>query len=136
MVKPATVFHQAVEHHLTSMPKGRVPQIMGQANSFEQVFVSTQSLCQCAPYLGDFEGVGQPCAEIIALEVDEHLGFVLQAAESGSVQDAVAVTLKCSAISRLVIRMLAPFAVLTADSVSGKGLILDLFEAFSCVNHF
>jgi hypothetical protein len=38
--------------------------------------------------------MGQPRAEVITLMVDEHLRFVLQAPEGGSVDDAVPVPLK------------------------------------------
>ena len=69
-------------------------QVVGQADGFDQVFVGAQGDGDGAPDLGHFQGVGQAGAVVIALVVDEHLGFVFQAAEGGGVQDAVAVALE------------------------------------------
>ena len=47
---------------------------------------------------GDFEGVGEARAIVVAFVVDEDLGLVFEPAEGGRVDDAVAVALVGAAV--------------------------------------
>ena len=107
------------------MTKGRVTQVMRQADGFDQVFVGTQGARDRASDLGDFQGVRQAGAVVIAFIVDENLGLIFQAAEGSGVQDAVAVALEGGAVFRLFIRVAAPFAYLAADPVRRQALIFN-----------
>ena len=61
------------------------------------------------PDLGHFKCMGQTGAVVIALVVDENLGFVFQPAKSAGVQDAVSVALETGAIFRFIFRVFTPF---------------------------
>ncbi len=103
-------------------------EVVSQADGLDKVLVAAQRARQGAADLGDLEGVGQAGAEIIALEVDENLGLVFEAAEGGGVDDAVAVALEGGAVIGLVVQVGAAFAVPAAHAIGGKTLILDLLK--------
>ena len=107
VIKAAVLFHQAGQGDFTGVTEGRVPQVVRQADGFDQVLVGAQGAGDGAPNLGYFQGVGQAGAVVVAFIVDEYLGLVFQAAEGGGVQDAVAVALEGGAVFRLVIRVCA-----------------------------
>jgi hypothetical protein len=72
-------------------------QVMRQCNGLNQVFVESQVASNGATQLSDFQRMGQPRAEEIALVVQKNLSFVNQPAKSRRVHDPVAVTLKSRA---------------------------------------
>ena len=76
------------------MAEGRMPQIMRQRQGFGQILIQAQKPRDGPRDLRDFNGMGQPRAEVIAFVIDEHLRLVLQAAKGGRVDDAVPVPLK------------------------------------------
>ena len=78
-------------------PNGRVAEVVGERDGLGQVLVEPQRAGDGAGHLADFERVGQPGAEMLALVVEEDLGLVLQAPEGGGMDDAVAVALEFGA---------------------------------------
>ena len=46
--------------------------------------------------MGHFKGMGETGTVMISFENDKHLGFVFQTAESGSVNDAIPISLESS----------------------------------------
>ena len=94
MVKTVVILHQTSQGDLTGMTEGTVSKVVRQANRLDQVFICAESPRNCASNLGDFKGMGQAGAVVIAFIVDEYLGLVLQPAEGGCVQDPIAVALE------------------------------------------
>ena len=68
-------------------------EVVGQGDGLDQVLVQAQGAADGAGDLGDLERVGKPSSVVVAVWVDEDLGFVLEAAEACGVEDAVAVAL-------------------------------------------
>jgi hypothetical protein len=94
MVKPAIGLHRRIQRIFPGMAEGRVAQIMRQRERLGQILIEAQQPRNGPRNLSHFNGMGQPRAEMIALMVDKHLRFVLQAAKGGRVDDAVTVPLK------------------------------------------
>ena len=58
--------------------------------------------------MSNLQRVGQACAVVIAFVINEYLGFVLQTAEGGRVDDAVPVPLKYGAVWAVLVGFAAP----------------------------
>jgi hypothetical protein len=72
--------------------------------------------------------MGEASAIIISLVIDEDLGLIFQAPESGGMQDAIPVTLECRAILRLVFWKLTAFRILAQAAIRSKVLHFKGFE--------
>ena len=124
--------HQLVERHFARVPERGVAEVMRKADRFGQVLVHAQRPGDAAADLRDLDRVGQAIAVVIAFVIDEDLRLVVEAAESGGVDDAVAVALEGGAIEVLFFRIRAAPARAAADGVGRKGgalADLDLFPA-------
>ena len=82
-----------IECRLARMAEGAVAEIVRQRHGLRQILVGSQGPGQRAGDLRHLQRVGEPGAVMVALEADEDLGLVLEPAEGGRVQDAVAVAL-------------------------------------------
>ena len=92
VVEPIVMLpHQPVELGLAGVAARRVADVMHQRQRLHQVGIQSQRLRHRAADLRHFQGVGQAIAEVVGISPGENLGFVLQAAESASVDNAVAV---------------------------------------------
>ena len=101
VLKTAVACHAFVEGILPGMAKGGVAQVMRQRNRLNQVFIEAQRAGDGAAQLRHLQGVRQARAEQVAFMVEEHLRLVNQPAESGGVDNAVAVSLElCARRSR------------------------------------
>ena len=80
-----------IERALAGMAERRMAEIVGERQRLGEVFVETEPAGERARYLGHFERMREPRAVMIALVEDEDLGLVLEAAERGRMDDAVAV---------------------------------------------
>ena len=97
------------ERFLAGMAERRVAEIVRERQRLGQILVETAARgAMRARDLRHFEAVGQPRAVMIALVIDEDLRLVLQAAERGRMNDAVAVALKRRARRMLRLRMEPP----------------------------
>ena len=94
MREPAIGTHLVIERLLAGMAERRVAEIVRQRQRLGEVLVEAERARDGAGDLRDFETVRQPRAVMIALVIDEDLGLVLQPAERGRMDDAVAVALK------------------------------------------
>ena len=94
MVEAAVRSHAGVERFLAGVAKGCVAEIVAERHRLGELFVEPQRLGERARELGDLYRMGQARAEMVAFVIDEHLGFVGEAAEGGRVDDAVAVALE------------------------------------------
>ncbi len=86
--------HLGIERVFAGMAERGVAEVMREANRLGEVLVEAERARGCAGDLGDFEAVGQPRAEMVALVIDEDLGLVLQPAKRRRMDDAIAVALK------------------------------------------
>ena len=101
VVEAAEVAERLVEGRLAGVAEGRVAEIVGERDGLAEVLVEGERAADGARDLRHLEGVGEPGAEMVALEVDEYLGLVFEAAEGSRVDDAVAVPLMGRAESAL-----------------------------------
>src|SRR5208337_657449 len=86
-----------VEGALAGMAEGRMTEVVSQRQRLGEVLVEAERTGERAGDLRNFERVGEPRAIVVALVENEHLGFVLEAAKGGRVDDAVAVAPKRAA---------------------------------------
>src|SRR5262245_3306513 len=99
MVETSLLTQALVERFLARMAKRWVPQVVGQRQSFGEVFVEPQGASDRARDRGDFECVGQPAAVIVSQLVSaEYLRLLAQPAKRGAMQDAIAISRKGAAI--------------------------------------
>ena len=94
VVEAAMLGHAGVERVLAGMPKGRVPKVVAERDGLGEVVVELERASEGARDLRHLDRVGEAGAEMIALVIDEHLGLVGEAAESGRMDDPVAVALE------------------------------------------
>ena len=91
MVEPAVLGETLVERPLPGVPERRVAEVVGERQRLGEILVEAERARNRARDLGDFEGVGEACAVVVALVEHEHLGLVGEAPECRRVDDAVAV---------------------------------------------
>jgi len=85
--------HATVQGILASMPKRRMPQVVGQRYGLYQVLVDAQRARNGSPQLGDLQRVGQSRTEQVALVVEKNLRLVDQPPKRRGVHDPVPITL-------------------------------------------
>ena len=103
--KPPWPRIKLVQHLLALVAEGGMAQVVGQGDGFGQVLVEVEGAGDVAGDGGDFDGVGEPGAEMVAGAVEENLGLVFQAAKGAGVDDAVAVALVFGAPQGAAVRM-------------------------------
>ena len=91
VVEAAGAAHRGIERALAGMTERRMAEIVGQRQRLGEVLVDPKRAGDGAGDLRDFETMGEAGAVMIALVIDEHLGLIVEPAEGGRMQDAVAV---------------------------------------------
>ena len=86
--------YHRIERALAGVAERRMTEVVGQRQHLGEVLVEPERARQRAGYLGDFERMGQPCAVMVALVIDEDLRLVGEAPERGRMDDAVAIAAK------------------------------------------
>ena len=76
--------HRRLKHVLAGMAEGRVADIVGEAERLGQILVEAERAGDGPADLRDFEAVGEPDPEMIAVGRDEDLGLVPAGAGTGS----------------------------------------------------
>ena len=124
VLEAAVPLHQLAERVLAGVAERRVPQVVRERHGLGQVLVQVQEAGDRAGDLRHLDRVRQPRAVMVSLVVDEHLRLVLQAAEGGRVDHALAVALvgRAERVLRLVVR--APARAPAAHRVSGQLALL------------
>ncbi|MNL26541.1 hypothetical protein D3C87_1480700 [compost metagenome] len=89
--------HGTVQGPFAGMAKGRVAQIVTQGHGLGEVFIQAQRAGDGPGDLAHFQRVGEAIAKVPALVGQKDLCLVLQAPESGGMDDAVAVALEFGA---------------------------------------
>jgi hypothetical protein len=101
MVETAIFGHRCIQRPLAGMAEGRVAEVMGERQRLGQVLVEPERAGQRPRDLRDLQGVGQARSVMITLIIQKYLGFLLQPAKGGGMDDAVAVALEGGAGPRL-----------------------------------
>ena len=83
-----------VERLLPGMAKGAVTDVMPECDCLDEVFVDPDCPADSPRDLRDLERVSETGAVVVAVGVDEYLGFVFQAPECLLVQNPVPIPLK------------------------------------------
>ncbi len=97
MVEAAERREAGVERPLAGVAERRMTEIVGQRQGLGEILVEPKPPRQRARNLCHFEGVREPGAVMVALVEDEDLGLVLEAAERGGMDDAIAVAAEVAA---------------------------------------
>ena len=126
--KTTGIPHQLVECVLHGMSERRVTKVATQGNRFRQVFVETEGAGEGAGDRGDLDGVGQTGTDVIPGSAKGNLGFVLQGAESGAVDDPFTVALELRAEVVGVLLVLSAEAFPAFGGVRGQQRGLFLFK--------
>ena len=90
--------HGGVESLFARVAKGRMADVVDESESLRKVDVEVERSSDGAGDLRDFESVGQAVAEMVGVAAGEHLRLGFEAAESASVNDAVAIALEIVAV--------------------------------------
>ena len=122
MVEATETFHHLVQPILARMAKGRVAKVMRQRQRFRQVLVQIEAASQPARQLRHFERMGQPCAVMVALMVDEHLRFIFEPPKRDGMNDAVAVALVRGAHAAFGLGHQTPARELGVTGIGGEAL--------------
>jgi hypothetical protein len=109
-----------IQRILSGMAERRMPEIMGERNRFNEIFVKLQAARDRTRDLRDLETVRQARAKQVTLVIDEDLGFVFETAEGGRMNDAIPVALKLRAADRRSFTFAPSARVLRADRVDGE----------------
>ena len=135
VLKPAVIFHQLVQYHLAFVPERGVTEVVRQRDGLRQVFVQLQSPGDVAGDGGDFDGVREPRAQMVASAVEEDLRFVFEPAKRARVNDAVAVALiMCAPVGRLF-GVFASSGVGAELGVRREALAFELLQFFARPGH-
>ena len=94
VVEAAMIGHAGVERILAGMAERGVAEVVAERDRLGEVVVNFERTRERPGDLSDLDRVGEPGAKVIALVMDEHLGFVREAAEGGRMDDPVAVALE------------------------------------------
>ena len=132
MLEPART--ELVERPFSGVAKGRVAQVMGQADGLGQVLVQAQGAGNGAGDLRHLQRMGQPGAVQVPFRGQEYLGLLLQAAERLAVQHPVAVTLKHRAQRILRLRHRPAAAGIAEGRPRCKGQVFDLFGSLAHIH--
>ncbi len=141
--KPPNAGQGLVERGLPGMAERAVAEIVGKGHGLGQVLVDAECPGHGAGDLRHLERVGEPRAEMIALEVHEDLGLVLEATERDRVHDPVAVALVDAAQPARRLRDRAPQASLRGAGIGlkehasvrkGPPRRVDLTINYRCIN--
>ena len=120
VVEAAGCRHGGVERALAGMAERRMAEIVSQRQTLGQIFIHAKRAGERAGDLRHFEAVGQPRAVMIAFVIDEDLGLVVQPAEGGRMQDAVAVArIRRAGIGRRLVDQ-PPTAAARLDGIGRK----------------
>jgi ADP-ribose pyrophosphatase len=106
MVESAVIGHKLIERGLTGVSEGWMPEVMRQGDGLGEIFVESEGACDAATDGGDFDGMGQAGAVVIAGPIEEDLGLVLESSEGGAVHDAFAIPLEFGAVGMQRLREL------------------------------
>ncbi len=104
VVEAAVRRHELVEDLLARVAERRVAKIMRERKRFGEIVIEAERPGQRTRDLTDFERMGEPGAEMIALMRDEDLGLMGQPAEGRAMDDTVAIALEFRARGRRRLR--------------------------------
>ena len=124
--------HGGIERFFAGMAEGRMPDVVNQGKSLDQVHVEAKRARDGAGDLRHFEGVGQAIAEVVGEAAGEDLRLGFEAAKRAGVNDAVPVALEIVAIGMLGFRNSASAGLLHPHRVVGQhkgSLALSKWEA-------
>ncbi len=105
VIEAAKRFEAFVERTLAGMAERRMTEIVGERQRLGQILVEAERAGQRAGDLRHFERVGEAGAVMVALVEHEDLRLVLEPAEGGRVDDAVAVAAEGAAVLARRLRM-------------------------------
>jgi hypothetical protein len=91
VIEAAGIRHGGVERPLAGVAERGMAKIMRERECLGQILVDAERAREAAGNLRNFEAMGQPRAIMITFVIDEDLGLVVEAAECGGMEDAVAV---------------------------------------------
>src|SRR5579884_2649637 len=101
----AVLLHDAVESFFSRMPKGRMPDVVGEGEGFHEIDIQTQLSGNRSRDLSNFNGVGQAISEMIRIASGKDLRLGLKPPKGTGMNDSVSVALEIVAIRVLLLGM-------------------------------
>jgi hypothetical protein len=135
VLEPAEILHQPVEHRLALVAERGVAEIVRQRNGFGEVLIQPQRTGDIARNPGNFHGVRQPRAEVVAGAVEKDLGLIFEAAEGARVNHPVTVPLVMRAPFGRCFMVLAPARVGAELGIRGQALAFECLQFLSRAGH-
>ena len=93
VIEAAEIQSRGVQRFFAGMAERRVAEIVGERQGFGEILVQRQNARETARDLRHLQRMRQPRAVIVAFVLHEDLRLVLEPAEGGGVDDAIAVAL-------------------------------------------
>ena len=121
MIITTRMLHGLFQRFLPRMSKGRVSNIMGEAKRFGQVLVEPQLAGDDAADLRDLDAVCKPCAIVVAVGGNEHLGLRAKSAKGDRMDDPVAITLELAAGAARTVAVFGEFASARMRRIGSEG---------------
>jgi hypothetical protein len=91
MIEAAEILHAFVQRIFARVTERRMAKVVSERERFGKILIEPETPRERAGDLRDLKRVRQARSEVIALRGNEHLRLVLQAPESGRMDDPVAI---------------------------------------------
>ena len=112
--------HHRVQRDFAGVSEGRMPDVMHQRESLDQIGIQVETRRDGARDLRNLDRMGQPGAEVVGDTMSENLSLILKPAKGAGVNDAVAVALERGAIGMLGLGVAPSARVLNPDGIFGE----------------
>jgi hypothetical protein len=112
--------HYRVQRNFARVSKGRMPDVVYQRESLDQIGIQIEARCDGARDLRNLDGVRQSRAKVVGDTMSENLRLILEAAKGAGVNDAVAIALERGAIWMLGLGVASSARVLNPDGIFGE----------------
>lgn len=118
----AEALHLAVEFLLAGVAEGRVAEVVGEGESFGEIFIEAKGGGDGAGDLGHFHSVREAVAEMVRNGGGKDLGLVFQAAKCAGMDDAIAIAPEVIAVSVRELGVTASFGATHRESQESERL--------------
>src|ERR1700722_19749919 len=112
--------HLPVQFLLAGVGEGRMADVVAQRERLGQIFIQCQNRSHCTRDLRNFDGVGQPVAEMVGDSGWKNLHFILQPAEGAGVDDAIAIALEFVTVGMRKLGIAAAAAPVHREAQAGE----------------
>ena len=128
MIETAVGTHQLVEHLLAGVSERRMAEVVRERDRLGEFLIQPEGARDRARDLRGLHRVREAGAVVVALVIDEDLGLVLEAAERGAMDYAIAIALEAGAHRMVGLGDAPATAVPRQHRIGSEAARLDLFQ--------